>query len=49
MACMAQVIMSLPIITLNASMSSAEPFQISAFLPDCHCAKELDVARVGMD
>ena len=26
-----------------------EPFQISAFLPDCHCAKELDVARVGMD
>ena len=26
-----------------------EPFQISAFLPDCHCPKELDVARVGMD
>ena len=30
-------------------LPNTEPFQISAFLPDCHCPKELDVARVGMD
>ena len=30
-------------------MQMVEPFQISGFLPDCHCPKELDVARVGMD
>ena len=26
-----------------------EPFQLWAFLPDCDCAKELDVSGIGMD
>ena len=31
------------------SQCTTEPFQIWAFLPDCDCAKELDVSGIGMD